>query len=76
MSVERFYRHLFGGRDGRLALFTGTRMPDGDLGKGTTRTRYFGYPAGIADALAYAAEEAGTGREVWHCAPAYQGPAD
>jgi hypothetical protein len=68
VSVERFYRHLFGGRDGRLALFTGTRMPDGDLGKGTTRTRYFGYPAGIADALAYAAEEAGTGREVWHCA--------
>lgn len=68
MSREKFYRHLFGGQSGLLALFSGVRMPDGDLDKDSTRTRYFDYPASIGDTLAHAAEESEAGREVWHCA--------
>ena len=68
VSADRFYRHLFGGRAGLLALFSGRRMLGGELDKGTTRTRYFDYPARIGDALAYAAKESRSGSEVWHCA--------
>jgi putative DNA primase/helicase len=63
---EKFYRHLFGGQSGLLALFSGVRMPDGDVDK--TSTRYFDYPASIGDALAHATKESDAGREVWHCA--------
>jgi hypothetical protein len=63
---EKFYRHLFGGQHGLLALFSGVRMPDGDVKK--TSTRYFDYPASIGGALAHATKESDAGREVWHCA--------
>jgi hypothetical protein len=68
VSTEKFYRHLYGGQSGILVLFSGERMPAGELDKGSTRTRYFDYPARIADALAYAVEESAASREVWHCA--------
>jgi putative DNA primase/helicase len=63
---EKFYRHLFGGQRGLLALFSGVRMPDGDVDKPSTR--YFDYPASIGVALAHATKESDAGREVWHCA--------
>lgn len=68
VSAERFYRHLYGSRVGLLALFSGHRTPRGELDKGSTQTRYFDYPARIGHALAYAAQESRSGREVWHCA--------
>jgi putative DNA primase/helicase len=67
-SAEKFYRHLFGGQSSLLALFSGVRMPDGDVDEPSTRTRYFTYPASIGDALAHATKESDAGREVWHCA--------
>ena len=68
VSAETFYRHLYGGRTALLALFPGGRASGGELDKGSTRTRYFDYPARIADTLAYTVEESTAGREVWHCA--------
>jgi hypothetical protein len=68
LSVERFYRHLYGGESGLMAMFSGTRGPDGELEKDSPRTRYFDYPQKIARAVAHAAAESEAGREVWHCA--------
>src|SRR5215207_2838481 len=68
VSVEKFYRHLYGGGAGLLAMFSGVRTPGGKLDEDTIWTRYFAYPEKIGDALAYAAEESQEGREVWHCA--------
>jgi RepB DNA-primase from phage plasmid/Protein of unknown function (DUF3987) len=68
VSAEKFYRHLYGGGAGLLALFSGVRAPGGKLDEDSLRTRYFAYPADIGASLAYAAEESRVGRDVWHCA--------
>ena len=68
VSAEKFYRHIYGGGAGLLALFSGARTSSGELDEDNTRTRYFDYPARIGAALTFAAKESRTGREVWHCA--------
>jgi P4 family phage/plasmid primase-like protien len=64
-ETSRFYRHLFGGGRGYMALFSGRRSSDGGLEQ--TESRYFEYPSGASEALRHAAGQSQAGREVYHC---------
>jgi hypothetical protein len=64
----RFWRHLFGGQRGLLAVWSAQRESAAEVNEDSTRTRYFDYPAKAEAAASYALEEAGVGRETYFCA--------
>lgn len=62
----KFFRHVFGGQRGILALWTAERGAVAMV-KGSERTRFFEYPRESDDALSHALEESEAGREAYFC---------
>ncbi|MBA3473558.1 MAG: primase C-terminal domain-containing protein [Rubrobacter sp.] len=66
-EVQKFWRHLFGGGDGFLQVWTGVRSADGSIPSKTIDSRFFDYPAQAARAAQWALERSEKGREIFFC---------
>lgn len=61
----KFFRHVFGGQRGILAVWTAKRIGK-DMNE--ERTRFFEYPSKAEEVLSHALEESEAGREAYFCA--------
>ncbi len=64
-EIRKFWRHVFGGESGLLAIFDATRDGNKLINEKTT---YFNYPKADETAAEFATKKADEGREVYFCA--------
>ncbi len=67
-DVRKFWRHVFGGEQGLIQLWTGARGSDGAIVKETIVSEYFDYPGEAKRAAEWALGKSQEGREVYFCA--------
>lgn len=73
-EITRFWRHIFGGQNGRLMVWTGIRAEDGSIPKETIKSNVFNYPKADMTAAEWALAKSEEGREVYFCAHLLTGP--
>jgi len=73
-EIRRFWRHLFGGQQGRLMVWTGIRGDDGKIVEGSPRSNIFNYPSADESAAQWALEKSAEGHEVYFCSHLLTGP--
>jgi RepB DNA-primase from phage plasmid len=73
-DIEKFWRHIFGGQRGRLAIFTAKRDADSKIDRETIVSNNFNYPGAAESAAGWALEKSEEGRDVYSCAHLLSAP--
>jgi hypothetical protein len=66
-GLEKFWRHVVGGGQDLLQIWTGVRGGDGAIDRATIKFNNFSYPKAAEAAAQWALEKSEEGREVYFC---------
>src|SRR5215211_2704273 len=66
-TIQKFWRHLFGGERDLVQVFTGERSNSGAIDRETLKSNCSAYPKAAEAAAEWALQKSEEGREVYFC---------